>query len=324
MTTARFRLPQFWVPAAACLLVALYLYAVQGYSTGYLFERKTLLHDMLQGYKLDGGEWGFGRFIPLIIAALFYTQRKQLLQIPARPDYILGGILLGLGFFFYFGGYKANEKYVGFAAGQILAAGMILWFLGRTWFFKTFWLWVLLGMMWPWRFLIEPIAFPLQLTMVKLTSTFLDLIGVDVSTRGTAILTDTPDPKDGEMIRLNIAAACSGLRSLFALIMIGLVIGYLQLKEDWKRLVLMCGVPLVAVAGNFVRMMMLYFGSKFGGSEFAIGLGEGKESTYHINSGLVVFMVAVVLMLTIVQILNKGAGYFTRRRLVVRSVEKVA
>lgn len=324
MTTSPLRSAQLWVPVGVCAVVALYLFTVQGYSTGYLFERKTLLHDMLQGYKLDGGEWGFGRFIPLVIAGLFYTQRKQLLQVPVKPDYLLGGICLVLGFFFYFGGYKANEKYVGFASGQILAAGMILWFLGKEWFFKTFWLWVLLGMMWPWRFLIEPIAFPLQLTMVKLTSGFLDMIGVEVSTRGTAILTDTVDPKDGDMISLNIAAACSGLRSLFALIMIGLIIGYLQLKEDWKRVVLMFCVPLVAVAGNFVRMLMLYFGSKYGGSEFAIGLGEGKESTYHINSGLVVFMVAVVLMLTIVQILNKGAGYFARRKLVVRSVEKMA
>ena len=150
--------------------------------------------------------------------------------------------------------------------------------------------------------------------MVQLTTGYLNLTGVQAIPEGTSVLTDTLDPKTGDPISLNIAIACSGLRSLFALIMIGLVFSALMLKKDWKRLVLMLCIPLVAIAGNFVRMLMLYYGSKFGGTKFAIGEGHGNESSYHIGSGLVIFVVALVLVTILVELLNQGFSRFFRKR----------
>ena len=198
--------------------------------------------------------------------------------------------------------------------------GTILWFLGWAWFKKGFWLWCLFGMTWPLVFLIQPISFPLQKVMVVLTANFLQLIGVGAVADGTSIFTNTLDPQSGNPINLNIAAACSGLRSLFALIMIGLIFAAIMLKSEWKRCVLMLTIPIVAIAANFVRMLMLYFGSKFGGAEFAIGRGEGKESAYHIGSGLVVFVVALILVSLIVRVLNHGFVVFKKRETVRRVV----
>ncbi len=301
------------VPVIAGSLVFLWLVFGQGYATGYFEDRDPLWEDMKHGYGRFDNEWSFGYFVPLAVGLLAWVLRKEFAAIPIRPS-LWGLPILCLSFFFYFGGYRANVTYIGFFACQMLVAGIIVWFLGWGWFRKAFWLWLLFGMFWPFDFLIKPISFPLRMIMVELTSTYLNLTGVHAIPDGTNILTDTLDPKTGDPISLNIAIACSGLRSLFALIMIGLVFASLMLKTDWKRLVLMLCIPFVAIAGNFVRMLMLYYGSRFGGTKFAIGEGHGNESTYHIGSGLVIFVVALILVSLLVEILNQGFSRFFRKR----------
>jgi len=67
-------------------------------------------------------------------------------------------------------------------------------------------------------------------------------------------------------------------------------------------------------------MLMLYYGNLHFGSEFAIGTGEGEESGYHIISGLVVFAVSLVLMMLLIEIINKGKSVFKKKK--VRTVIK--
>lgn len=301
------------VPLFISLLLLFWLVFVQGYSTGYFDSRDPLWEDMKYGYARFENEWSFGYFVPFAVGLLAWVQRREFSKLAVEPS-LWGALILGVGFFFYFGGYRANVTYIGFAGCQLVIAGLLVWFLGWNWFRKAFWLWLLFGMFWPFDFLIKPISFPLRMIMVHLTSGYLNLTGVHAIPEGTEILTDTLDPKTGEPISLNIAIACSGLRSLFALIMIGLVFAALMLKTDWKRLVLMLCIPLVAIAGNFVRMLMLYYGSRFGGTKFAIGEGHGNESSYHIGSGLVIFVVALILVTLLVEILNQGFSRFFRKR----------
>lgn len=309
-----------WVKLALVVVALGWLLFFQPYATGYFENRDPLFEDVLTGFQRDGGEWSFGYFVPFIVALLFYFKREELLAVPVRPSFWFGLPVLILGFALYFGGYKANVTYGGYLALQILLAGVCLWFLGLRWFLKSFWLWCLLGMMWPNVFLIQPISTPLRKIMVHLTSSFLDLIGVDALRNGMAIMTDTPDPITGEPVILSIAQDCSGLRSLFALVMIGFVFAAFTLRKEWQRWLLMATVPIVAVAGNFVRMLMLYFGSKYGGTSFAIGEGHGNESTYHIASGMVVFVVALVLLTSFVELMKNGFRWKRKKTKVTRTV----
>jgi exosortase len=315
-----------WIAGCVCLAVFLVLYLVTGYASGYgqivdghaVFIRRSLLALMRKDYRMDEGEWGFGYFVPLAAAGLFWFRREELLATPVRPALGWGAAVLVFGFVLYWAGYRGEQKYFGYAAGQILILGAILWFLGWTWFRKVFWLWALIGMMWPWRFLISRISSPLQLVMAKLTSAFLNLIGVGNVANGSAVMTETRDPVSGGFINMDIDVACSGMRSLFALVMIGLVFAFLRVRVEWKRWVLMAFVPLVAIAGNFVRMLLLYGGSRAWGTAFAIGKDEHHMSRYHMFAGLMVFVVALILLSILVEFLNHGLRVF-RRAKVVRS-----
>lgn len=311
------------------VLSLMVLFCFVGYSSGYgkmidgelVTNRVSLLVTMLGDFKRDDGEWSFGYFVPFAVAALFWLKRAEFLSLEISPAKWLGGGFLLLGFFLYWAGYRGEQKYFGYAAGQLIALGSIFWFFGLKWFQKVFWLWVLLGMMWPWRFLIGRISAPLQMAMVKLTSGFMNLIGVDAVASGSSLSTASQDPVTNIPISLDVDVACSGMRSLFALTMIGLVFAFLRVKDEWKRWALMAFVPVVAILGNFVRMVMLYLGSVLWGTK--VSIGENHEmSAFHMIAGLMVFVVALVLMSGLVAVFEGGwKKVLLRRKAVVRKVE---
>lgn len=288
--------------------VLLYLVVINEYSSFYRFKRYSLGAWMWEGWTYSKSEWGFGMLVLPLVAFLVWKDRVSILTKEIKPACYSGLFLIMISLFLYFAGYKANERYIGYASMQLLAGSLVVYFLGWKYFFNVWWLWMIFGMMWPWLFLEGPISFWLQLFMVKCTAGFLNLIGDPAIANGTAILSKATDTlAEGERFQLNIAGACSGLRSLFALVMIGLIYAYLFLKVEWKRWVLFFCIPVVAIIGNFVRMIVLYVGVITFGSEFAIGKGEGDESAYHIGAGLVVFIIALIVLGLLVKVLNGSA-----------------
>ena len=321
-----FSIKKSWIICLIISLVFITMFVLIGYSSGYgqvvngevKFIRANLLQTMFVDYARDGGEWSFGYVVPFVAAGLFWFRRGDLLQTAVKPAVLSGAIFLFLGFLVYWAGYRGEQKYFGYASGQILALGCIFWFLGWAWFRKVFWLWALLGVMWPWRFLIGLISAPLQLIMVKTTTIFLQLFGVGAVASGSGILTDSKDPITDQFINLDVDVACSGMRSLFAMVMLGLVIAFLRLRKEWQRWLLMLFVPVVAVVANFVRMLILYGGSVFWGTEFAIGK-EGM-SGYHLLAGLFVFIVAFVMLTIMTNVMGGELRVFKRRQISRRQI----
>jgi len=284
----------------------LYLLLIQPYSTGYGHTRATVWNKMVHGYSMEGGEWMFGYAVPFLVGGLLWMTRDRFKGLEIKWTWVALPLLL-MGFFLYFGGYKANQKYVGYVALQLIVAGVVIWHFGVQYFLRGLWLWFLLGMMWPWIFLIPKISFPLQKLMTMLTSGVLSLIGEDFLKEGTSIVSaPTEELEAGERFSLKVAAACSGLRSFFALAMVSLFYGYITLKKDLSRLILFLSSGLLAVTGNVVRMMLLYWGTLWFGKEFAIGKGEHEPSHYHIGDGLVVFVVALSGMVALAAVLERG------------------
>ena len=313
-------------PASIAILIGsvgvfFYLFFINVYSTGYQFDRASIWTNMQRGYRMKDSEWSFGYFVLPAVLILLWVTRDRYKDLRIKPSGAGLAIIL-FALFLYFGGYRANEKFVGYASGQILIAGMIIWFGGWELFRRAFWLWVLFGLTWPLTFLINPISFPLRKLMTVLTYGFLKLIGEDVVRQGTTIMSaPTENLAAGDRFNLGVAAACSGLRSLFALGMVSILYGYLTLEKGWHRFILMVSALPFAVIGNFVRMMMLYVGTITLGAEFAIGKGEKDPSAYHIGAGIMVFVVALFCMMTLVTVLKGGFKTLRRRRTRVRKVE---
>jgi len=133
---------------------------------------------------------------------------------------------------------------------------------------------------------------------------------------GTALVS-APDYaaglKQGERFALDVANPCSGIRSLFALMMVSALYGQLTLEKAWQKWAMFLISPALAVAGNFARMLMLTFGTILLGSGVAIGTEE-NPTTYHMAAGFFVFVVALGGMVAVGWILQGGLAKAWKKR----------
>lgn len=243
-------------------------------------------------------EWQFCLLVPFLVGFLIYLRRAALRKLPLDGDWRgLALILPGLGF--YWMGYKVDTGYLGFLSAHLVLGGLIVLIGGMAWARALFMPWLMLTFMWPMFPLEEMLAFPLRLITANGAAKFLNLTGLDTVREGTSLFS-APDVAaglmQGDRFRLNVEAPCSGIRSLFSLLMIALFYGSMALRRPKQRLVLFLSAVPLAMLGNFVRMILLALGSMWFGSDFAVGRnidGHQEMSSFHSLAGYAVFAVAL-------------------------------
>jgi len=268
------------------------LFGLVKYSLGYGQVRETIFNAVFAQWQLE--DWGHCMIVPFAAGFIVYLERAKLAS--TRPTGAGAGFwILCLGFFLYWFGFKADNIYFSYAAGQMLIAALVIWFCGWAWMRILAFPWLLLIFMWPLLFLESFISFPLRLLVSHAGVVILNLIGIHSVLNGTGILS-APDPLHnlalGQVFAVDVALPCSGMRSLFALMMVSALYGYFTIRSDWGRLTLfLLSVPL-AIAGNICRIVMLTIGTKVLGVEKAIGTLD-HPSFFHMLAGYIVFVVAL-------------------------------
>jgi len=164
----------------------------------------------------------------------------------------------------------------------VLLAGLIILFQGWTFFRAVFFPWAFLILMIPIPNLImSRVTFPLQLLAARLAAALLEMVGVPVLLLGNVIwLAAKP---------LEVADACSGIRSLLTLVTLAMIYGYLMETRIWVRVALALSAVPIAVAANSFRI-------------FGTGLivqywdPDKADGFYHLFGGWVIFVVALVML----------------------------
>lgn len=130
----------------------------------------------------------------------------------------------------------------------------------------------------PWDFLEEP-GFLLRLAAVNTTVALAQGVGLPVVQNGTQLFS-----ADGAY-HYDVAAACSGVRSLLALLALSSLLGYLRLRSTGRRglIVLLC-FPLTFV-GNVVRLLAIILAAQWG--------GQRAGEWVHDYGGFLVFIVVL-------------------------------
>ena len=125
--------------------------------------------------------------------------------------------------------------------------------------------------------IVSSLSFPLQLRASQLGAELLRARHVPVLLAGNII--HLPGRS------LFVTEACSGLRSLTALLALGVLVGGLWLRRPWARVVLAGAAVPVAIVLNGLRIFLTGFLVYF----VSPGLGEGL---LHYTQGWVIFVVA--------------------------------
>ena len=300
-----------WMMLAASLVL---LMAVQPYAAGYGSFRRTILAELLMRWK--DATWQHGALLPFIAGYLIWRRRNDAAQLPETADH-RGLVLIVLALCLYFAGFRANNFYCGYAAVMALLAGSSLWLDGRERSRGRLFAWLMLGFMWPLPFLEESIGYQMRLIMVRATGFVLNAAGIESLVSGTA-LQSMPNlefgRKAGELFSVGIAAPCSGMRSLFALLVVGALFSYFRQRVLWRRLALFSAILPIAIAANMIRILVLIFAAMIFGQQWAIGDAEKEVSAFHEATGIVVFLVALLLLQSASWLLNRLCGGLGFRR----------
>jgi exosortase len=289
--------------ASAIAVIVAVLFGFVSYSAGYNELRVPVFTFARNMWKLE--DWQHCMLVPIAAAGIIYFQRKRLATLPVRGSWIgLVPVLAALWIFWF--GYQADIVYFGYISAQILIAGLIILFFGWGWMKALAFSWMFLAFMWPLLFLGDNIAFPLRVVMSKASVFTLNLLGVDSTLSGTAILS-AADPLTrrpmGDLFSVDVADPCSGIRSLFALMMVSALYGQFAVQGFWKKWIIFLSSMPLAVLGNLGRILMLTFGTIILGPGVAIGT-EDHPSFFHMLSGYVVFAVAIMGMIGLAKFLN--------------------
>ena len=286
------------------------------YAEGYIGGRVTLAHSLrsLWGYE----QWQHCWLVLPALGVILYAQRKQLALLRAQGTY-WGLALLMLAFGIYWAGYRVENYYVGFLSLHLMVGGLILWLGGWSWLRALAFAYAFLVFVWPLYFLENSITFPLRMVMANASAGLLNLLGVPAVVNGTGIVS-APEPlvglRAGERFRVDVADPCSGIRSLFALMMIAALYAHFMLKTWWQKAILfLASIPL-AMLGNLVRILMLTFGIMTLGPEIAIGTDPLKEpSWFHMLAGYLVFAIALggMILLALLLAALRNLNSWTRK-----------
>jgi exosortase len=143
------------------------------------------------------------------------------------------------------------------------------------------------------------LALPLQFQASRLGAAMLEWRHVPVQIAGNVI--NIPGNQ------LFVTEACSGLRSLTALVALGVLIGGLWLKHPVSRVMLLAITIPVAIMLNGVRVFLTGFLIFFVDKR----LGEGFM---HLTEGWIIFVVAFVILGGTAWIMTKLEDLFSSRR----------
>jgi exosortase len=164
----------------------------------------------------------------------------------------------------------------------LLLASLIVLFLGwnylRALFFPVAFLLLMIPIP---AILFNQITFPLQLLASKVSAAVLPLLGVPILREGNVI--NLP------AMTLEVAEACSGIRSLMSLVTLAIIYGYLMEKRVAVRVVLALASVPIAVAANSVRI---------------IGTGllvqywdpDKAEGYFHASWGWIIFVISLLML----------------------------
>jgi exosortase len=232
--------------------------------------------------------YSHGPLIPLIAIGLVWWKWADVSTADIEP--FPGGVAVVAGAMaVYYVGVKAVQPRVVVFSFVLLLYGLTLTLGGRQLFRQLFFPITFLLLMIPLNFLDERVGFPLQLLMARSSTLLLNMFGIEARRVGTGIYSN--------VFTFDVAAPCSGIRSLMALTTVTAAYGYVTQHVQWKRWVLFLSAMPLAVLGNITRVTSIALVAQIYGQKFAI-------KAYHDYSGFIVFAVALSTMVVVGLLLN--------------------
>lgn len=228
-------------------------------------------------------------FLIIPITLFIFIRFHKNITYPDKTNF-WGIVMLLFGLAMLVLGSAAAEFFTVRISFVICIAGIGLSLLGWPNFKQTWFVFFLLLFMIPIPGIIYySSTMPMQLLSSKAAFGLLQLVGIPVTRAGNII--NLPN------YSLEVAEACSGLRSLVTLLALGAIYARFTLKGVWRPISLFFGTVPIAICSNVFRIFITGVGAHLISPKVA-------ENFLHEISGIMVFLVALGLMIILGKLLK--------------------
>ncbi|MBU1228484.1 MAG: VPLPA-CTERM-specific exosortase XrtD [Proteobacteria bacterium] len=229
----------------------------------------------------NNDDYSYCYLLPAVIGWIIWNKRAKLQALRTSGGW--GGLLpLALGVLLYALGEFGSEYYTLYLSSWFMVLALCWFFFGLAVVRELSFVFVLLFTLMPLpQFLSNKLTVQLQLIATQMGEALIRLMGMSVYREGNII--------DLGFLQLQVVEACSGLRYLFPLIVLGLVLAYFTKFRLWKNTLLVASAVPISLVLNALRIAVTALASKLLGPEVAEGFS-------HDFAGWIIFLVSFALL----------------------------
>jgi exosortase D (VPLPA-CTERM-specific) len=262
---------------------------------GWLYS--SILFHLVNNWRTDAN-FSHGFFVLPFSLFVLWEDRAKLARMQAVPSG-WGLLILVLALALMIVGVLGAELFLSRVSLLLVIAGLVVFFAGWQYFRAVLFPWAFLILMIPIPTIIfSQITFPLQMLASKFAAGALPLCDVPVLRQGNII--NLP------AMPLEVAEACSGIRSLLSLATLAIVYGYFMETRIWIRVVLALGSIPIAILANSLRIV---------GTGLLVQYWDANKASgfFHTFSGWLLFVVSLIMLFLLHKLLQMVGLQFAGR-----------
>ena len=248
---------------------------------GFLWLYWPVMAKLVGAWATDDN-YSHGFFIVPLAAYFAWERRRRFLAAPCRPSPFGLAVVIG-SIFLLAAGVIGAELFITRISIIGSLVGIVLFLFGwnrlRVLLFPLAFLLLMVPLP---AILFNQIAFPLQLLASQVGELTITAANVPVLREGNLLILPNTT--------LEVAEACSGIRSLVSLLTLGIVFGYFADTRHWVRTIIALSTIPVAILSNGMRVA----GTGIAAHRFGPAVADGF---FHEFSGWLLFIVAFLMML---------------------------
>lgn len=237
----------------------------------------------------DIPDYSHGFLVPFFALFLLWDKRFKLRQMRVSPSWA-GVALVLLGVLTLFFGVYGAELFLSRISFILIISGLVWTLCGREILREIAFPLAVLMLAIPFpEIVFNQITFPLQLLASRAASALLPLLGVPVFREGNVI--QLP------VMKLEVAEACSGIRSLMSLFTLAVFYGYFLEQTSTRRWIMALASIPIAVCANALRIV---------GTGLCVQYWDPSkaEGFFHEFSGWVMFVISLTCLYVLHRILR--------------------
>jgi exosortase len=249
----------------------------------------SVIAGLIQAWSTDDN-YSHGFFIVPLALFFAWERRTAIIAAPGRPS-LVGAIVVAGSLFLLVAGLLGAELFLSRVSIIGAIAGTILFLFGwpmlRTLSFPLAFMLLMIPLP---AIIFNKIAFPLQLLASNVGEYTISSMDIPILREGNVLILANAT--------LEVAEACSGIRSLVSLFTLGIVFGYFVDRRAWVRAVIALSAIPVAILANGLRVASAGVAAHNYGT-------AGVEGLFHEFSGWVVFVIAFLMMFALQRLLQR-------------------